>query len=98
MIRHIVVWRMADLPDKLERAKAMQENVKMLRDNIDVIVDIEIGLNYNETEAASDVVLVSTFKTKEDLETYQVHPVHKEFGATYVRPFVKERRVVDYEF
>lgn len=98
MIRHIVVWRMADEPDKLERAAAMQENVKMLKENIDVIVDIEIGLNYNTSEVASDVVLVSTFKSKEDLEIYQEHPVHKEFGATYVRPYVKERRVVDYEF
>lgn len=98
MVRHIVVWRLADIPDKAERAAAMKENVKMLRDGIDFIKDIEIGINFNESEAASDVVLVSTFETKEDLEAYQVHPIHKEFGRTYVRPYVSERRVADYEF
>ena len=62
------------------------------------MVNIEVGLNFNDTDAASDVVLVSEFETKEDLNTYQNHPEHKAVGATYVRPYVAERRVCDYEF
>ncbi len=98
MIRHIVLWRIAETENTAERALAIKENLEALKGKIDEVVDIEVGINFNETEAASDVALVSTFKTKEDLDIYQDHPEHKAVGANYVRPFVTERRVVDYEF
>ncbi len=98
MIRHIVMWKMADPSDAQDRAMAIKKNLEALKGEIEELVDIEVGLNFNETESASDVVLVSTFKTREDLEIYQDHPSHKSVGANYVRPYVKERRVVDYEF
>jgi heme-degrading monooxygenase HmoA len=92
------MWRMAQRDDKEERAAAIKENLEALKDKIDVLVDIEVGLNFEGSDAASDVVLVSTFKTKEDLNEYQNHPAHKAVGATFVRPYVAERRVCDYEF
>lgn len=98
VVKHIVMWRMAESDDKEQRAKAIKENLEALKGKIDVLVNIEVGLNFNETDAKSDVVLVSEFKTKEDLNTYQNHPEHKAVGATYVRPYVAERRVCDYEF
>ncbi len=98
MIKHIVVWRMANTPDKKEKAEAIKKNLEALKDKIDVIKDIHVGLNFNDTEYASDVVLESVFETKEDLNTYQNHPEHKSVGANYVRPNVAERRVIDYEF
>ena len=98
MIKHIVVWRMADTPNKKEKAEAIKKNLEALKDKIDLIKDIRVGLNFNETESASDVVLETVFETIEDLNTYQNHPDHKAVGANYVRPNVAERRVVDYEF
>ena len=89
---------MADMPDKTEKAEAIKENLEALKDKIDIIKDIRVGLNFNETESASDVVLETVFETKEDLNTYQNHPAHKAVGANFVRPNVAERRVVDYEF
>lgn len=98
MVKHIVMWKMAPHEDKLEKAQAIKENLEALKDKIDVLVDIEVGLNFNDSESASDVVLVSTFHTREDLAEYQNHPAHKAVGAAYVRPNVAERRVCDYEF
>lgn len=98
MVRHIVMWKMADAPDAQERALAIKKNLEALKNEIDEIVEIEVGINFNESESASDVVLVSAFRTKEELEIYQDHPSHKSVGANYVRPYVKERRVVDYEY
>lgn len=89
---------MADTPDKKEKAEAIKKNLEALKDKIDIIKDIRVGLNFNETESASDVVLETVFETKEDLNTYHNHPEHKAVGANYVRPNVAERRVVDYEF
>lgn len=98
MIKHIVAWRIADGEDKAARAAAIKENLEALKEKIDEIVDIHVGINFNTTESASDVVLECCFETKEELEIYQNHPEHKSVGANYVRPYVKERRVVDYEF
>lgn len=96
MIKHIVLWRIAG--NKEETAKLMKEKLEELKDKIDFIVDLQVGINYNESEAASDIALVSTFKSREDLEAYIVHPEHVKVGAEYVRPNVSERRVIDYEF
>ena len=98
MIRHIVAWRIADGEDKAARAADIKKNLEALKGRIDEIVDIEVGININTTDSVSDVALVSTFKTKEDLGVYQEHPEHKAVGANYVRPYVSERRVIDYEF
>ena len=98
MVKHIVMWKMADIDDKYQRAMDIKTQLEMLKDKIDVIVDIQVGINFNTSDAASDVVLVSTFKSKEDLAVYQEHPAHKAVGSEYVRPYVKERRVADYEF
>ena len=96
MIKHIVLWRIAE--NKEETAKLMKEKLEELKDKIDLIVDLQVGINYNESEAASDIALVSTFKSREDLQAYIVHPEHVKVGAEYVRPNVSERRVIDYEF
>lgn len=98
MVKHIVVWRLNDVDNKAELAFEIKKNLEALKDKIDEIIDIEVGINFNETEAASDIVLVSTFASKEALNAYIVHPEHKAVGAEYVRPNVSERRVIDYEF
>lgn len=98
MVKHIVMWKMAPSKDAAQKAAAIKENLESLKDKIDALVDIEVGINFNETDSASDVVLVSTFNTVEDLNEYQNHPAHKAVGAAYVRPNVAERRVCDYEF
>ena len=63
MVKHIVMWRMAESEDKEQRAKDIKENLEALKGKIDVLVNIEVGLNFNDTDAASDVVLVSEFET-----------------------------------
>lgn len=98
MIKHIVMWRLVPAPDMAERAIAIKENLEALKDKIDLIVDIEVGININTTDTVSDIVLVSTFNSVEDLNEYQNHPSHKAVGTNFVKPYVEERRVCDYEF
>ena len=46
MIKHIVVWRMANTPDKKEKAEAIKKNLEALKDKIDVIKELDrIGVN-----------------------------------------------------
>ncbi len=98
MVRHIVAWKMAPTDDKEQKMLKIKEELETLKDKVEVIVDMEVGINFNESDGASDIVLVSTFKSKEDLQTYQAHPEHVAVATNYVRPNVSERRVIDYEF
>lgn len=98
MVKHIVVWRLADTENKTKIANEMKAALEALKDKIDEIIDLEVGINFNDSEFASDIVLVSTFESKEALDAYIVHPEHKAVGANYVRPNVSERRVIDFEF
>ena len=98
MIKHIVIWKLNESADKEKTAQIIKENLEELKFKIDELVDARVGINFNETESASDIVLETVFNTKEDLETYQSHPAHVAVGRDYVRPNVCERRVVDYEF
>ena len=98
MIRHIVMWRLADTPDKAQKAAAIKEGLEALKDKIAEITDIQVGININGSDTVSDVVLVSTFASRDALAAYVQHPAHKAVGAAAVKPNVTERRVVDYEF
>ena len=44
MVKHIVMWRMAESEDKEQRAKDIKENLEALKGKIDVLVNIEVGL------------------------------------------------------
>lgn len=94
MIKHIVAWKLEE--NKIKNAEKIKQELEALKSKIEEIVEIEVGINFNETEAAYDVVLYSVFKTKEDLNAYQIHPKHQEV-AKFVRSVAISRIVADYE-
>jgi heme-degrading monooxygenase HmoA len=56
-----------------------------------------VGINFTETDTAYDAVLVSSFKSREDLLAYRNDPRHKA-AAAYNKKVRSERVVVDYEY
>ena len=99
MIRHIVMWKLqaeAGGQTKEANAQAVQKALMALPDQISAIADFEAGVNINGSDRAWDVVLVSTFNSQADLETYSAHPAHQAV-VTFIRSVSAETRVVDYE-
>ncbi len=93
MIKHIVMWRLKDREKNAPELKAMLEGLK---EKIPQIREIEAGVNFNPSEAASDVVLYSAFDDAESLAVYQKHPDHVKV-AEFLRRTATDRRVVDFE-
>lgn len=95
MIRHIVMWKLAErnAETMLEIKKALEG----LKNELDVIESIEVGINVSENED-TDIVLVSEFKTREDLALYADAPQHKAVAASLIKPNAVERHCVDYEY
>lgn len=99
MIKHIVMWRLKDFAEgmnKMGNAVKIKELLESLRGKIREIKHIEVGINITGADGSSDVVLYSEFDRTEDLNAYQKHPEHLKI-VQFVKEVCEERRVVDYE-
>ncbi|MGL5149263.1 MAG: Dabb family protein [Clostridium sp.] len=97
MVKHIVMWTFKDTEEgsKEENAVKMKNMIEDLVGVIDEIKELEVGLDFNKSQAAFDLVLYSTFESKEALNAYQVHPKHQEV-VKFASRVVDNRAVVDY--
>lgn len=99
MIKHIVMWRLKDSAagaDKEENARKLKEALQSLEGVIDELKAVEVGINFNPSPAAFDVVLYSEFEDREGLRAYQNHPEHLKI-VDFVGEIRSDRAVVDYE-
>lgn len=97
MIRHIVMFRLKESPEKEKNAQELKEAIEALENIISEVKSIEIGLNINTKPAAYDLVLISDFENEEALDRYRVHPEHQKVLELIAR-INKEIAVVDYHF
>lgn len=99
MIKHIVLWRLKDFAEGASKQENVQKVKAMLEDMRGIIpgmLKLEVGIDFERSESASDIVLYSEFESRKDLEAYQIHPAHQPVKKFL--PLVRsERRVVDYE-
>ena len=96
MIKHVVCYQ---LHERTEEKKQEVKNMFMsMKDKIDVIKELQVGLDFLKSARSYDVVLEITFESVEDMNSYQQHPYHLET----VKPFMAKAKnlsvSVDYEF
>ncbi len=99
MVKHIVMWKVKEHEvhgTKEEVMHKIKKGLEGLKGKIDGLEEIEVGINFNASDAAFDVVLNSVFTSKEALEGYQNHPKHLEVANGLVRQVATSRVVVDY--
>ena len=99
MVVHIVCWRLheqAHGKTKRENALEMRRRFEALRSIVPGLLRLDVGINFEPSDQASDVALYTEFESREALDAYQAHPAHKEVAA-FIAEIRSERRVVDYE-
>jgi len=99
MIKHIVMWTILDGIDGRTKAESMallKSRLEALPGLIPEIQYYEVGFNKSTSEAAYDVVLISHFRSFQDLKIYQDHPEHVKI-ATLVSSIREKGAVVDFE-
>lgn len=99
MIKHIVLWKLKEGVDgksKPENGRELKTALENLKGKIQEIQALEVGVNFNSVDTASDVSLYTEFKSREDLDKYQKHPEHMKV-VEIVKKLTAERRVSDYE-
>lgn len=75
MITHIVLFKLKDRsPENIASTVAVLRNME---GKIDELRHIEVGVDVIHSERSYDIGLVTKFDSMDDLQAYQVHPVHK---------------------
>lgn len=102
MIKHIVMWKLPEEKDGLTKAGIALKIKALLellwdKKKVPELRSLQVGVNFNGSDMAYDVCLVTDFDTKEDLDAYQNNPHHLEV-AQYIRAVNIGRAVVDYEY
>lgn len=95
MIKHIVMWRIAETLDKKQAADRIKDLLESMRGKIPGLLTIEVGINFAEEPSAADIVLYTELQDAAALQTYQSHPVH-EAVKPLIKEMTQERRVADY--
>lgn len=99
MIKHIVFWRLKDEAlgaTKAENAQRIKREAEALVGLVPGVMQLEVGLDIEGSDAAWDVALYSEFDSREDLDAYQKHPAHVAV-AKLIGEMRSDRAVVDYE-
>ncbi|BBH19096.1 stress responsive protein [Paenibacillus baekrokdamisoli] len=76
MITHIVFFK---LKDRSEESVARTAQVlKDMEGKIAELKLLEVGTDIIHSDRSYDIALVTKFDTLDDLNAYQIHPVHKK--------------------
>jgi len=95
-MKHIVMWRLKNPVTAKNDAHQIKLALDALPGLIPQIVHFEVGINQTQDQAACDLVLVSAFKSRDELMAYQQHSAHREV-VKLIRSLSEEKFVVDYD-
>jgi len=85
----------AEKETKQEQMNKLKLMLEDLKNTIDVLDLLEVGLNFSTRSSAFDLVLVTHFKGETELDLYREHPEHRKV-LDFIREVVSETAVVDY--
>jgi len=95
MIMHIVMWKILE-QDKIKNTYKIKKLLMELPPLIKEINHMEVGKDVNVGNDNYDIVMISEFKTMEDMLKYQEHPAHKKV-SDFILTIRLERTCVDYK-
>lgn len=90
---HMVMFKLKENITHEQKLKAENALDKMLNE-IKEIQFFEWGKNFSDRAIAYDYGLYVSFRSKEDLNAYTLHPLHKEAAALWKE--ISDWHIVDY--
>ncbi|NKQ39986.1 MAG: Dabb family protein [Sulfurovum sp.] len=95
MVIHVVMFKFKDdVGNAL--IKEAREKIEQMIDLVPRLLNIKIGMNFADEDRAMDMVLISHFETKDDLDFYANHPEHLKVLES-IKRIAEYTKVVDFE-
>jgi hypothetical protein len=95
MITHIVLFKLSD--PTIENVTATRNKLLSMDGKIDLLRYLEVGVDVIRSERSYDIALTTRFDSLEDLQAYQVHPVHAGEVVPHMKSVCSSIVAVDYE-
>ena len=95
MIKHVVCFKLKD--NSLAKKQKAKDVLMSMKDKIDLIKDIEVGMDFLGSARSYDIILIVTLESREALDLYQNDPYHCETVKTYMHAVRDASVAVDYE-
>jgi len=95
MIVHIVFLKFKE-PNKEQNIAKIKTMLEDMVGKIEQIQKLEVGINFNGSERSCDMSLYTEFNSKEDLQSYAIHPMHQKV-IEFIRKVTEYTKVVDYQ-
>lgn len=99
MVKHLVMWNFKEdfaEDKKAEMAREADRRLKALVGQIRGLTFAEMRLNQLHG-SNRELLLISELETPEDLDAYQVHPLHVAVAEEVIKPAACDRVCFDYE-
>ena len=100
MIKHIVMFKLMDAEGRTENENAVeaQKGFENVIANVPQLKKGEIVINSKDAPQDNYTIsLLCDFENIDDLNAYQVHPAHVEFGK-FIGTVKTARACIDYEY
>ncbi len=95
MIMHIVMFTFKEESTSQQISEA-KEQIEQLVDLVPGLQHMKVGMNFADEERAMDMVLISSFESREDLDFYATHPEHLKV-IEFIKTIADYTKVVDFE-
>lgn len=94
MVKHIVLFQWKK--EHLDQIGEARDRILAMKGKVDVIREIEAGVDFLHSGRSYDLGLVVTLDSREDLAVYNDHPDHKPV-KTFLAPLYSGAVAVDFE-
>ena len=95
MVKHIVFFKLNN--NSLKKKEEVKSKLLSLKGKVEVLKNIEVGLNFADEARAYDIALLTDFESEDDLKTYALHPYHLEI-VEYIKSVTVSSKVVDFKY
>lgn len=95
MFTHIVFFKLKNRND--ENVKRAKELLLSMEGKIPMLKELKVGADVVHSQRSYDIALITKFDSQEDMDKYQVHPVHINEVVKYLKPMLEGSAAVDFE-
>ena len=95
MIKHIVCFKLED--NSPEACQKAAEVLMSMKGNVELIRDIEVGVDFLHSQRSYDVILLVTLDDAKALEEYQQDKYHCDVVKKYMQSVVETSVAIDYD-
>lgn len=95
MITHIVLFKLAE--PTAEGITTVKDKLLSMRGKVPMLRHLEAGNDIVRSPRSYDVALVTRFDSREDLDSYQIHPYHANEVIPVMKSLCSSIIAVDFE-